>query len=87
MSNKRDDASAVLGIPYLNLLVSAATRQVVPDCAVCRGGILGGNTLLHLALLHYRLVNLWLFVAVGGLHRRSFVLQVLFHLLDALFCS
>ena len=85
MSDERDDAPSIPGLPYLNLLVPAATCQVFSDSTIV--GILddSSNTPLFFALL----LLFALLIVLPILHFfgvLSFVLQVLFHLLDALFC-
>ena len=80
MSDERDDTPSILGLPYLNLLVPAATGQVFSDCTI--GGILdsSGRFCRHLfgfLLLLFRLLSILALMHLFGV--LSFVLQVLFH--------
>jgi hypothetical protein len=75
VSDERDDAPSIPGLPYLNLLVPAATCQVFSDSTI--GGILddSSNTPLFFALL----LLFALLIVLPILHFfgvLSFVLQV-----------
>lgn len=80
---KRDDASATLNLPDLDLLISAAGRQKVLNCALRGFGVCSGD-LAHILGLLLRLVLDRSRLVPVLLRRLTAILELLLHLLDAL---